>query len=88
MNNRLEKEKHIDWVNLEKEELCMLVDLTLSLTRGPKAMILRIDSMKKKVVNTMLRYFSTSLYVCDASLNWRQRRHCLFRRKCFVVKSY
>lgn len=86
MNNRVEKVKHIDWVNLEMEELCTFVDLALCLTRGPKAMILRIDSMKKKVVNTMLRYFRTSLYVCDASSNWSQRRQCLFNRNRFVVK--
>lgn len=32
-------------------------------------MILSTDSMKKKVVNTMLRFFRTSSYVSDAPSN-------------------
>lgn len=37
-------------------------------------MIFRIASMKKKVVNTMLRFFRTSSYVFDAPLNCRHKK--------------
>lgn len=40
-------------------------------TRGPKAMTFRTDSIKKKVVNTMLRFFRTSSYVPEAPSNCR-----------------
>jgi len=65
-----------DWVNLDKEKICVWVRFIFylfiffrNLTRGPKATTLRTDSMKKKVVNTMLRYLRTLSYVSDAPWN-------------------
>lgn len=49
------------------------LSVVFSLTRGPKAMTLRTDSMKKKVVNTMLRFFRTSEYMSEAPSNWRNK---------------
>lgn len=51
---------------------CRKLVFMFGLTRGPKAMTLRTDSMKKKMVNTILRFFRTILYSSFASLNYSQ----------------